>query len=160
VFIHLTGPKFREARNVIPVLMLAKLFLGVYYNISIWYKLTGKTLWGALITVAGALVTIGLNIYWIPLSNDHLIFGYYGSAWATFFCYTTMMVLGYLIGQKYFPIPYNLKKFFGYIGLSLVLYFFSRLIQTDSWFLNAGSGIALLAVFTVVVFLIEKPKLT
>jgi O-antigen/teichoic acid export membrane protein len=159
IFIRLTGPGFRSARSVIPILMLAKLFLGVYYNISIWYKLTGKTLWGALITVIGALVTIGLNIYWIPLSHDHLVFGYYGSAWATFFCYTTMMVLGYLIGQKYYPIPYNLKKFFGYIGLSLGLYFISRLIQTDSWFLNAGSGVALLALFVVVVFLIEKPKL-
>jgi O-antigen/teichoic acid export membrane protein len=160
IFIRLTGPGFRSARNVIPVLMLAKLFLGVYYNLSIWYKLTGKTLWGALITVVGAVVTICLNIYWIPLSHDHLIFGYYGSAWATLSCYTTMMVLGYFLGRKYYHIPYNLKKFFGYIGLALGIYFISRLIQTDSWFLNAGSGLILLSAFTAVVWLIEKPRLS
>jgi O-antigen/teichoic acid export membrane protein len=160
IFIFLTGPGFRSARNVIPVLMLAKLFLGVYYNLSIWYKLTGKTLWGALITVIGAVVTIGLNIYWIPMSQDHLIFGYYGSAWATFFCYTTMMILGFLLGKKYYPIPYNLKKFFGYIGLALTLYFISRIIQADSWFLNVGSGLILLAAFSAVVWIVEKPKLT
>lgn len=158
IFIHLTGPGFRSARNVIPVLMLAKLFLGVYFNLSIWYKLTGKTLWGALITLIGAAVTIGLNIYWIPLSPDHLIHGYYGSAWATFFCYTAMMILGYLIGQKYYPIPYNLKKFFGYIGLAVLIYFIGRLLQSDSWFLNMGSGILLLAAFIGTILFIEKPK--
>jgi len=160
IFIRLTGPGFRSARNVIPVLMLAKLFLGIYFNLSIWYKLTGKTLWGALLTIIGAVITIGLNIYWIPLSSDHLIFGYYGSAWATFFCYTTMMILGYLLGQKYYPIPYNLKKFFGYIGLTVGLYFVSRFIQTDSWFLNVGSGLILLAAFVAVVWVVEKPKLS
>jgi O-antigen/teichoic acid export membrane protein len=160
VFIRLTGPGFRSARNVIPVLMLAKLFLGIYYNLSIWYKLTGKTLWGALITIIGAVVTIGLNIYWIPLSADHFIHGYYGSAWATFFCYTIMMMLGYFLGQKYYPIPYNLKKFFGYIGLAVGLYFVSRFIQTESWFLNVGSGLILLAGFISVVWFFEKPKLS
>ncbi len=158
VFIHLTGPAFRSARNVIPVLMLAKLFLGVYFNLSIWYKLTGKTLWGALITLVGAAVTIGLNIYWIPLSADHFIHGYYGSAWATFFCYTVMMIAGYLLGQKYYPIPYNLRKFFGYIGLAVGIYFISRFIQVDSWFINMGSGILLLSVYISVVWLVEKPK--
>jgi O-antigen/teichoic acid export membrane protein len=156
IFIRLTGPGFRSARNVIPVLMLAKLFLGVYFNLSIWYKLTGKTLWGALITLIGAVITIGLNIYWIPLSSDHLIFGYYGSAWATFFCYTTMMVFGYFLGQKYYPIPYNLRKFFGYIGLALGLYFISRFIQTESWLINVGTGLILLAAYATVVLLIEK----
>jgi len=158
IFIKFTGPGFRSARNVIPVLMLAKLFLGVYFNLSIWYKLTGKTLWGALITIIGAAVTIGLNIYWIPLSHDHMIFGYYGSAWATFFCYTVMMILCYLLGQKYYPIPYNLKKFFGFIGLALGLYFISRFIQPESWFLNVGSGLILLSAFAAVVWIVEKPK--
>jgi O-antigen/teichoic acid export membrane protein len=157
VFIWLTGPEFRGARNVIPVLMLAKLFLGVYFNLSIWYKLTGKTLWGALITLIGAAVTIGLNIYWIPLSDDHFFHGYYGSAWATFFCYSVMMIASYLIGQKYYPIPYNLKKFFGYIGLAVGIYFVSRFIQVDSWFINMGSGILLLSVYISVVWLVEKP---
>jgi len=159
VFIQFIGPKFRAARNVIPVLMMAKLFLGIYYNLSIWYKLTGKTLWGALLTMIGAVVSLGLNIYWIPLSSDHLIFGYLGSAWATFFCYSIMMILGYLIGRKYYPIPYNLKKFFGYLGLTVLLYFISRWIQPENIVLSIGFSALLLLVFIGTVWSIERPRL-
>jgi O-antigen/teichoic acid export membrane protein len=94
-------------RGVIPVLMMANLFLGVYYNLSIWYKLTAKTSWGAWLSIIGAVITLVLNFWWIPLSADHLIYGYYGSAWATFICYFTMMILSYLIGQRYFPVKYK-----------------------------------------------------
>jgi hypothetical protein len=67
-----------------------------------------------------------------------------------------MMVLGYFLGQKYYPIPYNLRKFFGYIGLALGLYFISRFIQTESWLINVGTGLILLAAYATVVLLIEK----
>ncbi len=96
--------------------MMANLFLGVYYNLSIWYKLTAKTSWGAWLSLIGAVITLVLNFWWIPLSSEHLIYGYYGSAWATFICYGSMMILSYLIGQKYFPVKYNLVKFVGYLG--------------------------------------------
>jgi len=157
-FIYFIGPKFRAARNVIPILMLAKVFLGVYYNLSIWYKLTGKTMWGAGLTIAGAVVSLSLNIFWIPLSPDHLIFGYLGSAWATFFCYSTMMVLGYLIGQQFYPIPYNLKKFFGYLGLALLLYFISRWIHVENRILSFGLSTILLGIFISTTWFIEKPR--
>jgi O-antigen/teichoic acid export membrane protein len=160
VFIRLTGPDFRSARAVIPILMLAKLFLGVYFNLSIWYKLTGRTMWGALITIIGAAVTIGLNVIWIPLSSEHLIFGYLGSAWATFFCYSVMMVLAYLIGQRYYPIPYNLKKFFGYVGLSVLLYFISRWIRPDIIYLGVAVNLFLLAIFAATVWFVERPRQT
>ncbi len=123
----LVGREYWEGKIVIPVLMMANLFLGVYYNLSIWYKLTGKTSWGAWLSVIGAVITLVLNFWWIPRSADHLIHGYYGSAWATLICYGSMMVLSYLIGQKYFPVKYNLAKFFGYLGLSVALYFVSTL---------------------------------
>jgi len=158
VFIHFTGPEFRSARHVIPILMLAKLFLGIYYNLSIWYKLTGRTIWGALITIIGAAVTLGLNIYWIPRSPDHLIYGYLGSAWATFACYSVMMVLGYLIGQKYYPIKYNLKKFFGYIGFAMVIFFINRMFRIESVILNILFNIFLLLIYLTAVFLIERPR--
>lgn len=158
VFIRFTGPEFRGAREVIPILMLAKLFLGVYFNLSIWYKLTGKTIWGALITLTGAIITIGLNVIWIPLSGDHLIYGYMGSAWATFACYTVMMALAYLIGQKYYPIPYNLKKFFGYIGLSVLLYFISHWFQPDDMLTSISLNILLFGIFTVTVWFVERPR--
>ena len=158
IFIYFIGPEFRSARGVIPILMMAKLFLGIYFNISIWYKLTGKTMWGALITIVGMIVSVGLNIYWIPLSADHLIFGYIGSAWATFFCYSTMMVLGYLIGQRYYPIPYNLKKIGGLLGLTALIYIASRFLAVESTFLGILINTSLFILYLVVVALVERKE--
>lgn len=123
----LMGKNYWEGRGVIPILLLANLFLGVYYNLSIWYKLTGKTIWGAWLSAIGAVITLVLNFWWIPLSPEHLIHGYFGSAWATFICYFSMMVLSYLLGQKFFPVNYNLKKFFGYLGLAVLIWIISTL---------------------------------
>ena len=155
----LVGKNYWEGRGVIPVLMLANLFLGVYYNLSIWYKLTGKTGWGAWLSAIGAVITLVLNFLWIPLSSSHLIWGYYGSAWATFICYGSMMILSYLIGQKYFPVPYNLLKFFGYMGLAILLYFISTLVQIDHHIQRFLFHTLILLVFGGIVLAVEKPKL-
>lgn len=154
----LMGKDYWEGMGVIPVLMLANLFLGVYYNLSIWYKLTGKTIWGAWFSAFGAIITLTLNFWWIPLSADHLIHGYYGSAWATFICYLLMMVVSYLVGQKYFPVKYNLRKFFGYLGLSVLLYAVSTVVTVDSRILGIAFHTVLLAIFVVVVLYVEKPS--
>jgi O-antigen/teichoic acid export membrane protein len=159
VFIHFIGRNFRVGRNVIPILMLANLFLGVYYNLSIWYKLTAKTIWGAWLSAIGAVITLVLNFWWIPLSPDHLIHGYLGSAWATFFCYGSMMVISYLLGRKYYHIPYNLLKFFGYLGFSVLLYFVSTLPSFDHAVLRIGFNTFLLLVFAAVAFIVERPRL-
>jgi len=156
----LVGKKYWEGKIVIPVLMLANLFLGVYYNLSIWYKLTGRTHWGAWLSLIGAVITLGLNFWWIPRSADHLIHGYYGSAWATLICYGSMMVLSYLIGQKYFPVKYNLAKFFGYLGVSFALYLFSTLVQFQALIARFAFHSALLLVFLGIVYFAEKPRLT
>ncbi len=153
------GTNYREGRSVIPVLMLANLFLGVYYNLSIWYKLVGKTIWGAWISIIGAVITLVLNLWWIPLSPDHLIYGYYGSAWATFICYGAMMIISYLIGQRFFPIQYNLKKFFGYFGLSILLYFVSTIVVFDWRILQFLFHSIILFVFMAIVIAVEKPTL-
>jgi O-antigen/teichoic acid export membrane protein len=158
IFIRFTGPEFRSARAVIPVLMLAKLFLGIYFNLSIWFKLTGKTMWGALITLIGAIITIGLNFWLIPLSDSWLIHGYLGSAYATLACYTTMMVIGYLLGQKYYPVPYNLKKFFGYTGLALLFFGISSQVKPTVWVINVFFNTVLLAIFLTIVWLTERKK--
>jgi O-antigen/teichoic acid export membrane protein len=146
-------------KGVIPVLMMANLFLGVYYNLSIWYKLTGKTSWGAWLSIIGAIITLVLNFWWIPLSSEHLIYGYYGSAWATFICYGLMMILSYLIGQKYFPVKYNLIKFFGYLGLSVLLYSFSIFVNPEALIIRTFYHTFLLLIFICVVYVIEKPRL-
>jgi O-antigen/teichoic acid export membrane protein len=153
------GKEYLEGRAVIPVLLMANLFLGVYYNLSIWYKLTGKTGWGAWLSLIGAIITLGLNFWWIPLSSDHFIHGYYGSAWATFICYFSMMVLSYLIGQKYFPVKYNLLKFAGYLGLSFALFIISTMVEIDATVLRLAFRTLLILVFAGIVFGIEKPKL-
>jgi len=159
VFIKFTGAEFRGAREVIPILMLAKMFLGIYYNLSIWYKITGKTLWGALITAGGAVITIVLNILLIPLPEDYWIHGYLGSAWATLFCYVFMLVTGYLLGQRYYPIPYRLWRFLVYPGLALILYFISRHLTGFSIGLSVALNLLLLLIFLFVIVYIERFRL-
>src|ERR1019366_6553727 len=101
---YFVGSKFRVGLKVVPILLLANLCLGVFFNLSIWYKLTGHTRFEAYLAIFGALITLGLNIWWIP------IFGYMGAAWATLVCYAAMMVASYFIGQKYYPIDYHLIR--------------------------------------------------
>lgn len=155
----LVGNKYWSGRGVIPVLMLANLFLGVYYNLSIWYKLINKTIWGAWISVIGAVITLILNFWWIPLSSDHIIYGYYGSAWATFLCYGSMMVISFLLGRKYFPVRYNLRKFFGYLGFALLLYFLSTVVMIDNAFLRFMFHTLLLVIYCISILIVERPEI-
>jgi hypothetical protein len=111
-------------------------------------------------SIIGAVITLVLNFWWIPLSADHLIYGYYGSAWATFICYGAMMILSYLIGQKYFPVRYNLRKFGGYLGLAVLLFVISSLIKPEPALIRIGFHTALLIIFAMVVYLVEKPQLS
>lgn len=109
-------PDYQEGTGVVPVLLYANLFLGIFINLSIWYKLADKTGYGARFTIFGALITIGLNFLLIP------VWGYMGSAWATFICYFSMMVYCYLSGRKRYPIPYQVGKITGYLLLAAFLY--------------------------------------
>jgi O-antigen/teichoic acid export membrane protein len=160
IFIRLIGPKFREGKGVIPVLMMANIFLGVYYNLSIWYKLTGKTIWGAWLSFIGAIITLALNFWWIPLGPDHLFHGYIGSAWATFICYGTMMILAYILGQKYYPIPYNLKKFFGYLIFTFLIYWISTMVHLTHLLPRTAFNAGLLTLYCATAYYIEKQRLS
>jgi O-antigen/teichoic acid export membrane protein len=108
----LRQPEYREGLVVVPVLLAANLFLGIYYNLSIWYKLTDKTNYGMWISMGGAVVTLVLNVLLVPY------FGYVGSAWATLACYLLMALASYVLGQKYFPVPYRLGFVVGAIVVS------------------------------------------
>lgn len=108
--------QYSEGMQIIPILAMGSVFLGTYYNLSVWYKITNKTWTGAWITIAGAVITIVLNIWWIP------IYGYTGSAWATFICYAFMMIISYVLGQKHYRIPYAWKKLSAYILIAVILY--------------------------------------
>ena len=109
VIIGFLGPEYRDHPNgleVVSILLLANLFLGILFNLSIWYKLTEKTIYGAYISIFGALITVLLNFILIPK------IGILGSAWATLACYFNMALVSYFLGKKHFPIPYQKKKGF------------------------------------------------
>ncbi len=122
---YFVGEAFREGINIVPILLLANLCLGVFVNLSIWYKLSGQTKYGAYLTIIGAVITLLANIILIPL------FGYTGAAWATLICYSSIMVISYLIGQSKFYIPYNLAGMFNYLLLAIVLFFIQNFLSNE-----------------------------
>jgi len=138
--------------KVVPILLFANIALGIYYNQSIWYKLSGKTKFGAYIGIFGAAITILLNYIWIPL------YGYMGSAWATLICYASMMFLSFILSRKHYPIKYNLQKIFLYLGLAFSLYFFTTYLALPVGVLKYGIHSLVLIAFLSVIYVIEKPK--
>ena len=114
---HFIGPKYWAGLSVVPILLLANMFIGIYYNLSVWYKLSNKTSAGAWITVGGALLTTIINFTFIPT------YGYHACAWATFLCYGSMMVASFIWGQKEYRIPYAWKKLTAYIVIVVLLFF-------------------------------------
>ncbi len=150
-FKYFLGEEFRSGLTAVPILLMANLCLGIYVNLSIWYKLTDKTLLGSWVSIAGALITVGLNIWWIPL------LGYMGSAWATLVCYFFMTLVSYLLGRHYYPVMYDLKRILGYIGLGIGLFCVQEHIpQYFSWQKPWEISGLLLATYLLVVILFEK----
>ena len=138
-----------EAMEIVPLILLANLFLGIYHNLSVWYKITDRTKFGGYISLAGAVLTIILNLLLIP------VISYTGSAIATLAAYGLMMVLSFYFGQKYYPIPYNIKKIGGYLFLSVV-------ISAISFYVFPGNylvGIPLLLLFIGIVYFSEKDQI-
>ncbi len=111
-------PTMWTGLKIVPILLYANMFVGIYYNLSIWYKLSSQhTRSGATITLIGTAITLIVNYFFIP------IFGYMASAWATFLCYGSMMVISYFWGQKVYPVPYAWKKLIAYMVIVLLVYF-------------------------------------
>jgi O-antigen/teichoic acid export membrane protein len=136
---------------VVPVLLLANLFSGIYYNLSVWYKLTDKTQYGLYITLIGAAITIALNILLIP------IWGYYGSAITTLLCYLTITIISLVLGQKYYPIPYNLISASFYIGLAALLVFLALIYPFGEGNLTSFAFQFLLMItYLTIVFISER----
>jgi len=138
-----------EAMNVVPIVILAAFFLGIYHNLSVWYKVTDRTKFGAYISIVGAVLTIAINFFLIEK------IGYLASAIATLSAYGTMMVLSYLFGKKYYPVPYNMRKISFYLGVSIL---FSA-ISFYGFRGNLYLGAALLLVFLGMVYKLENDKL-
>ena len=129
-----------EAMPIVPMILLASFFLGIYHNLSVWYKVTDRTRYGAYFSLSGALVTILVNYFLIP------VIGYYASALATLLAYALMMSLSFYFGKKYYPIPYNFRKIIFYLGLSilfsvLAFYVFNRNLVIGSMLLLVFLGL-------------------
>ena len=143
------GADFHDERGaiIVPILLLANLFLGLYYNLSVWYKLTEKTLFGAYMSLFGAAITIVLNLLLIPK------LGFIGSAWATLACYFLMVLCSYFLGRKHYPIPYPLGRMGIYFALMLGLYYCSL-----NWSLGMVNNSLYLLIFIAAAFVLERPK--
>ena len=142
-------PKFWEGLKIVPIILLANLFLGVFYNLSVWYKIKDLTKYGAWLAVAGAIVTIVLNAVLIP------IIGFMGSAWATIACYTLMMIGSYLWGRKIYPVPYRIDRILINLGLALLLFGISVVLRPENMIPRLVFNTALLIVF---LFWIERQQ--
>lgn len=155
-FITLKSEAWGEGIYIVPILAMGNVFLGIYYNLSIWYKLTNRNMHGAMITLMGAAITIGLNILLVPKLH------YLGAALATFFCYFIMMITSYFLGQKYYPVPYARKKLVAYIMIVSMIYLVHRgLVRI--WEHPAfviGTATLLLISFGVFVGKVEKNELS
>jgi len=144
------GEDYHSGIQIVPILLLANLFLGVVFNLSIWYKLNSLTKFGAYIAIFGAAVTLISNYFLIP------ILGYLGAAWATFLCYFLMMCLSYFWGQKYYFVPYDLRRILSYFTLALFLYFLSRFMPVHSRVLIFGINTVFFFTFAAIVIRKEK----
>lgn len=136
------------AIKIVPIVLLANLCLGIYFNLAIWYKLTDKTRFGMYLSLVGALITIGFNVLMIEK------IGFIASAWATLLAYGVMMILSYYFGQKYYAVPYNLKSILSYLVLAIGLSTIA-LNTNANYYINTG----LILVFLALVFFLEKNEI-
>jgi O-antigen/teichoic acid export membrane protein len=144
------GSEYHDERGflVVSILLLANLFLGIYYNLSIWYKLTEKTKYGAYLSIFGAIITLSLNFTLIP------VLGFVGCAWATLVCYFSMTVASYYLGKRHFSVPYQVKRIALYLFGMLCIYFCIYFTNLNMWI----NSLFLLG-FIIFVYRLEKPKL-
>jgi O-antigen/teichoic acid export membrane protein len=135
--------------KVVPLIVLANFFLGIYTNLSVWYKLTDRTKMGAYISIIGAIITLTINFLLIEK------FSYMGSAIATIAAYGSMMAISYYLGNRHYPIPYDKSKIGGYLGLSVLFSFVYFYGFRENYFV----GVGLLVVFIYFVYRNEKNTL-
>ncbi len=147
--LFLGSKEYYTAISIVPIIVIANLFLGIYNNLAIWYKLTDKTKFGMYFSILGALVTVGLLFLLIPR------IGFMGAAWATLAAYFSMLVTSYFIGQKHFPIPYNIKDIAFYLLLAIGLSSLSFLQFNGNFIVNC----LLIFVFLIAVYFKEKKEL-
>jgi len=147
------GKNYREGLAVVPILLMANVLLGIYYNLSVWFRLKDRTMTGAVVSVAGALLTVVLNLWWIPL------FGYVGASWVTLICYAFMCLATWQTGRKHYPVPYPFRSMAFYIGVALVFYALSKglmAVLPDQLWLHWALRIILFISYILLIWKKEK----
>lgn len=150
--LHILEESYFSGLKVVPIVLMANLFLGIYYTLSLWYKLTDKTRFGAYFALIGAAISLTVNIIFIP------VFGYMASAWAVLICFVVMSVMSYVIGQKYFRVDYPLQRIGLYFLLALGLYALSVIIPVSNPVLSYLLNILLFGIFVSVTFVLENKE--
>jgi len=150
LFKHFIGKDFHGGLDIVTVILLANMFLGIYYNLSVWYKICNKTICGAVISVIGAVLTLILNILLIP------ILGYWGCAIATIACYFVMVVICYLWGHKVYPVNYNVGKLTAYTLLALVTLYFRNCFAIDNSLLSYSVSTLFMLFYIGILYYFER----
>lgn len=150
---YFVGEKYYEGLIIVPILLLANMFLGIFYNLSIWYKLTDKTRYGAYLSVFGVIITLVMNFALIP------VIGYLGSAWATFSCYFLMMIASYFVGQKHYKVEYKVWRVLFYIFSSVVFYYISTQIPHINDIVHNVINTFILFLYLLMIIRLEKINL-
>ena len=121
---HIIAPDYWEGLRVVPIVMAAEILMGVYFNLSFWYKLIDRTIWGAWFSGIGCAVLIAVNVIFVPQ------YGYIACAWAGFAGYGTAMLLSYFVGQRYYPISYPLRSIGAYVAITVLFFAVMQLGET------------------------------
>ena len=146
---HLIGADYRQGLVVVPIVMAAEIMMGIYFNLSFWYKLTDRPIWGAYLSGIGCAVMIAVNVIFVPR------YGYMACAWAGFAGYGTSMLLSYIAGQHYYPIAYPVKAIGGYTLLAAALFAAMTMVDLGNTWLNIAYRTALLVLFAAVIVRVE-----
>ena len=147
---YFISPKYWEGLGIVPVMLLAYLCLGVYYNLSIWFKLSNQTQYGLMIVSVGAVISIAGNWLLIP------VWGYHASAWMHLVCYAVMILITLQLGKRHYPIPYPMKQITTYIVFALILFVFSYYTKMENIVLNLLKNTILFLIFIVYILIKEK----
>jgi O-antigen/teichoic acid export membrane protein len=148
---YFIGADYWAGLGIVPIILLGELFFAIYFNLSLWYKITDKTYWGSIFSVVICLMVVAINILFIPR------YSYWACAWATFIANATAMILSYFIGQKNYPIKYNLKTIGLYTGLTAVLYAISYYIPIHNQWLHIGFNTVLIGIYLMVLVKRDLP---
>lgn len=148
---HVIGRDYWDGLRVVPIVMAAEIFMGIYFNLSFWYKLIDETRWGAYFSLTGCIILILMNIFLVPK------YGYIACAWAGFTGYGVAMLLSYFVGQKKYPIQYDLKAIGMYVLLAAVLYVAAEYVPIDNIYLRMAYRTVLLLLFIAYVVKRDLP---